>query len=353
MELSYITKDGLTDLLQSLDEQYSIFLPFRKGNTRFYKSFSNSHQFKGSNGGGPAIGEIRACEPIKVFYFKAKQKVSENFDDEIPSTDKKALCVLGVKACDLKSLRILDKVFLESDYQDPFYEKARRENLIISADCTFAAETCFCTALQVKPHPIEEFDLNLSELDGGYLAEIGSDKGSHLVDSNSHLFGPADPAQIDARDSLREKVIAEAEKNIGEFNIPRQDQLHGIIKKNYESEIWGEEGENCVECGACNTVCPTCHCFLLFDHQSDEGLNRFRLWDSCLIKDFAQVAGGANPRPQLWMRLRNRFEKKFDFFPETNGIYACTGCGRCIRACPGKIDIRNVLRRNVERVHEQ
>ena len=62
MELSYITKDGLTDLLQSLDEQYSIFLPFRKGNTRFYKSFSNSHQFSGSNGSGPAIGEIRACE---------------------------------------------------------------------------------------------------------------------------------------------------------------------------------------------------------------------------------------------------------------------------------------------------
>ena len=76
--------------------------------------------------------------------------------------------------------------------------------------------------------------------------------------------------------------------------------------------------ETCVECGACNTICPTCHCFLLLDQLGDRDLVRYRLWDSCLIKDFAEVAGGANPRPHLWMRLRNRFEKKFDFFPKVS-----------------------------------
>jgi NAD-dependent dihydropyrimidine dehydrogenase PreA subunit len=52
------------------------------------------------------------------------------------------------------------------------------------------------------------------------------------------------------------------------------------------------------------------------------------------------------------MRLRNRFEKKFDYFPKVNDLYACTGCGRCILACPGKIDIRKVLKRNVENVQK-
>jgi Fe-S oxidoreductase len=69
-----------------------------------------------------------------------------------------------------------------------------------------------------------------------------------------------------------------------------------------------------------------------------------RIWDSCLIEEFAKVAGGANPRSKLWMRLRNRFEKKFDFFPKVADLYACTGCGRCISACPAKIDIRRVLK---------
>ena len=79
-------------------------------------------------------------------------------------------------------------------------------------------------------------------------------------------------------------------------------------------------------------------------------MERLRIWDSCMIKDFARVAGGANPREKLWMRLRNRFEKKFDFFPKVAGEYACTGCGRCIQACPAKIDIRKVLKKLVDNV---
>ena len=76
-------------------------------------------------------------------------------------------------------------------------------------------------------------------------------------------------------------------------------------------------------------------------------MSRLRVWDSCMIKDYARVAGGGNPRSKLWMRLRNRFEKKFDFFPKVAKVYACTGCGRCITGCPAKIDIRRVLRKLV------
>ena len=57
---------------------------------------------------------------------------------------------------------------------------------------------------------------------------------------------------------------------------------------------------------------------------------------------FARVAGGANPRAHRAARLRNRFEKKFSYFPEVLGCYACDGCGRCTEACTGNIDIRKV-----------
>ena len=138
------------------------------------------------------------------------------------------------------------------------------------------------------------------------------------------------------------------QENISRNEVPLQERLEGIIEKNYEAELWAEEAQTCVECGACNTICPTCHCFLLYDQLDQEKMARLRVWDSCLLKNFARVAGGANPRSQLWMRLRNRFEKKFDFFPRVAGFYACTGCGRCITACPGKIDIRRVLKRLVD-----
>ncbi|HEC83419.1 MAG TPA: hypothetical protein ENI46_02895, partial [Firmicutes bacterium] len=43
-------------------------------------------------------------------------------------------------------------------------------------------------------------------------------------------------------------------------------------------------------------------------------------------------------------RFRHRYYHKLDYFPKTYGFEACTGCGRCIVACPGKIDMRKVLK---------
>ena len=332
----YIPKDNLFKLLDALKADYQVYVPVKKGEQRFYKKYSKKEE-------DIVIGEVRAFEPLKAFYSRAREIVAEDFKADIPHAQDKPLAIVGVKACDLKGFKVQDYVFKDHDYKDPFYIKARQENLIISADCTCAIDTCFCLALGIEPHPKEDFDINLSSVKDGFAVEIGSKKGQALFDKHSSLFGDVRKERIKEKDEQRRKVAEEVEKNIKENDIPRQDLYKGIIEKKYEANLWKDEAQTCVECGACNTVCPTCHCFLLYDQKSQERMARLRIWDSCMIKDFAQVAGGANPRPKLWMRLRNRFEKKFDFFPKVADIYACTGCGRCISACPAKIDIRKVL----------
>jgi ferredoxin len=151
--------------------------------------------------------------------------------------------------------------------------------------------------------------------------------------------------QVAARDARRRTMISKVRELADAAGTPDAASLTGRVRERYEAPLWEEEARTCVECGACNTICPTCHCFLLYDRRAEGGNARFRIWDSCLINDFARVAGGENPRRRLWMRLRNRFDKKFQFFPDTRGLFACTGCGRCTTACPGDIDIRRVLRR--------
>ena len=58
---------------------------------------------------------------------------------------------------------------------------------------------------------------------------------------------------------------------------------------------------------------------------------------------YARVGGGANPRAEFLKRFANRFLCKFSDFKFDHGMFACSGCGRCFKACMGKIDIRVVL----------
>ncbi len=341
--MHYISQNNFFKLLDALKSSYEVYVPIKKGEQRFYKKYIEPTD-------DIVIGEVRPFEPVKAFFAQAREIVAEGFKDDIPHSSDKPFAIIGVKACDLKGFKVQDHVFKNHDYQDPFYIKNREQNLIISADCTSVIDTCFCLALGIKPHPQEDFDINLSEIKRGFVTTTGSDKGKELLKRYSSLFQEAAKAIINKKELQRAKVIEKVKENIRENKVPREDLYKGIIERNYESDIWPEEAKECVECGACNTICPTCHCFLLYDEKDDKKMERLRIWDSCMVKDFASVAGGANPRPKLWMRLRNRFEKKFDFFPKVADIYACTGCGRCISACPGKIDIRKVLTRLVGNV---
>lgn len=351
--MKYISHRNLLRFLEFLKKDYTVFAPVKKDNQRFYKKFtlsaSTTSEKKYSEGftDNIVIGEVRAIEPLKAFFTRAREIVAEDFKDDVPHFYKRPFAVVGVKACDLKSFRVQDYVFQDHNYRDPFYMKMREENLIISADCTCAIETCFCLAMDVTPYPQENFDVNLSLVRGGYLVDSGSSKGQALLGKYSSLFEDAKETLLSERDQQRQKVTREVEENIKKTDTPYQNAFKGAVEKKFESDIWKDEAKTCVECGACNAICPTCHCFLLYDEKDEERMARLRIWDSCMIKDFARVAGGANPRPHLWMRLRNRFEKKFDFFPKVADLYACTGCGRCISACPAKIDIRKVLKRLV------
>ena len=349
-----LSRKGLFDLLARLQDRYSVFVPVRKGEKRFFAKFESPPPSDESSEGIEndlyTIGEVRTSEPLKMFYLRSREIVADGFKDTVPRTKQKPYCIVGAKACDLKGFKVQDRVFRDDEYKDPFYLQERNENLILSSDCTFAIDTCYCLALHVNPFPEDNFDLNFSELNGVFVVEAGSQKGEKLVTDNASLFNEAKQELIADRDKQRNRVVAEVKKNIRDNGIPDQDSLKGTIQKNFEAPVWKEEAETCVECGACNMICPTCHCFLMYDQMDAKKMARLRVWDSCMVKDFARVAGGANPRDHLWMRLRNRFEKKFDYFPKISDMYACTGCGRCISACPAKIDIRRVLKRLVENV---
>ncbi|HID95253.1 MAG TPA: hypothetical protein EYP53_04250 [Candidatus Latescibacteria bacterium] len=319
------------DFLGRLVGEASVYALGGEGGRFFYR------QLIRKDIGDIVYNPVRAVQPLKSFIFSPREEVVGPSDRE----GRKQTIIVGVKACDISSLEILDRALKETDLPDPVYQERRQRIVLISSDCSEPQETCFCTLVGRAPYPESGFDLNLSKVDGGFVVAVGSERGAELVDSHRSLFREATAEEIARRDRDRGDILRRVDR-INE-SVAQKRSYQEIVKDSYSSELWVKHSESCVECTACNNICPTCHCYLLDDVSGAEGFVKVRSWDSCVHTGYARVAGGLNPRPHLWERFRNRYLCKFLYMKENFGLLGCTGCGRCIEACQGKIDMREVL----------
>lgn len=337
-----VSKSSLDQFLAWACGSYRVFVPVDRNGALHFTPYTPETTI------APDLGACRASESARDFFFPPRKRVALGLAGDDGESAEKPICLVGVKACDVHGLAVLDAAFLGQAPHEPLYARERARGLIIALDCTAPRETCFCTAIGEHPHARGDFDLNLTPVPRGYVAVSASERGDRLIAEHPEWFALAADEDIVAREALRGRIERQVRVQCATAGVPDRAALAGVMGGAYDSGFWRALASTCVECGACNTVCPTCHCFLLHD-TLDAGENaRYRTWDACLLKDFARCAGGDNPRAKLWMRLRNRFDKKFSYFPETAGLIACTGCGRCITACPARIDIRAVLRKMVD-----
>jgi sulfhydrogenase subunit beta (sulfur reductase) len=257
--------------------------------------------------------------------------------------------IVGLRWCDLAAIRMHDRVMLEGEYIDTFYKARRDATTLISADCAEACPSCFCTMMEGQPWPTGLYDLNVSPLASGYLAEAGSAKGEALLEKHKALFAPATDAQIAERDAKREAVRAKVVEQNREFepDVPIREVFAGEIDQARLQKL----AFDCVECGACTNVCPSCYCFLTFERPvegKEKSFERGREWDSCQFAEYHRMAGagGVKPNPKPFHRNRfvHRFNHKYWWFQEQFGQFQCSGCGRCFDACSGAIDPRRVIK---------
>lgn len=344
----YIESSRLNSFFNKLREDYKVFSPVsREQNSTKMQDYSYA---KLPAGDTFMFNPYRCVEPLKSFFTYTQDKVSDFFNDQEAVSDSEQVIVFGVKSCDIAGHKVQDFVFLEGVGVDSLYRLRRENTILISGDCTDFKEVCHCLAWEILPHPTEGFDLNLSPINEGYLAETGSLKGEELVRKYKEYFISAKETQIAARIVKRNNLIERLKKHLLPKHLVPKDSVQKLMRQGYNLDTWKQFMLTCVECGGCNFICDTCHCFLLADKKEGSLTKRFKLWDACQYSNYAKVAGGANPLKLRAQRLRFRFTKKFDFFVDNLGLPACCGCGRCIEVCPGKIDIREVLKDLAEKL---
>ncbi len=251
---------------------------------------------------------------------------------EPSSGDPPRYAFVGIRPCEIAAIEVQDRVLLDVD---PTYTARRRRALIIGANCTDPAGTCFCVSMGTGPGCDHGYDLAFTELvdpdDHRFLITVGTDAGAEVLDRL-----PTRPA-TGADEAAAAAIVEGAAGRMG--RTMDTNGIHDLLVGNPGHRRWGDVAERCLACANCTMACPTCFCSTTVDSVGfDDVAGRSRLWDSCFTLDFSAVHG-APVRYSTGARYRQWMTHKLATWHDQFGVSGCVGCGRCITWCPVGIDI--------------
>jgi sulfhydrogenase subunit beta (sulfur reductase) len=323
--MNYLTRQEVSAWLDRLAQEQTLIDV--AGNI-LYRSVTDTHE---------VVWDFdRSFMSVKEVFFPPTERLMliEKIGAEVKLTetlpDEKSI-IFGVRPCDARGLLTLDALFIENDPVDPYYAQRRENTTLIGLSCQSLGPSC-CTNVGGAPDDPAGMDIMLTASGGGYVAEIFTDKGEKIS------------KRFPVFDGLSEiRPHPSAARKHGYKIAPKE-----FWPAKFNDDFWAETAERCLSCRICAYVCPSCRCFDVRDEALPGGngqnqSERVRCWDSCNGIPYRRVAGGHNPRFMKNQRLRNRFYCKFYYFPLHYGPVSCTGCGRCIDACPVNVDITEVL----------
>jgi sulfhydrogenase subunit beta (sulfur reductase) len=355
----FCSKDELADWLDKLAAQVSLIAPVNENGVLLYREVrsANDITFPGLVKDHMAEREypLRTNMSAKEILFPSTEllfKINMN-EGEIQLEEiwpEKQQVVFGLPPCDARGVRILDSVFIESQPPDAHYAARREKIILVGLACREMGASCFCTSCGSAPDDASDMDIMLSEFEEGYLIQVINEKCRSLL---TQLSYHSDTSTIKSAEVKHTTRLGSSPTSVALPDIKNMEHF-------FDNEVWEKVSESCLSCRICSYVCPTCRCFDVRDEMylpenGQEYYQRIRCWDSCSRDGYRRIAGGHTPRADEAERLRNRIFCKLYYLPQQydlKGDIACTGCGRCIDACPVNIDITEILGYLAEVVHE-
>lgn len=279
------------------------------------------------------IADLRQAELDRKSEFSAKEillpisQVLFQFSGKTwtePEEDNR-LTVALLRSCDIHSLRRFDEIYLRNGPADSRYRR-RRDKLVVGLiGCPHSFDNCFCASLGTNT--TQDYDFYLKRDGESVVLDPRTPQATSLFG-----FAAATPA---------EAVPEFAAENKIKLTLP---QVPGPAA--FDLPFWQEYDSRCIACGRCTFVCPTCTCFTMQDvfyrDNPDTGERR-RVWASCHVDGFTEMAGGHSFRKKNGERMRFKVLHKIYDYPKRFGYPMCTGCGRCDDACPEYISYANAI----------
>ncbi len=335
MSLWVIDKEAMAAFVTNLQQDYRVVGPIAKGDQFAFGPIQDPSDLR--------LDYNQTILPPKK-YLQPQEERLMTFNRVGKTTvetviEAEPTVILGVHTCDLHAMRVLDAAFT-SDYPDAHYLRRRQQTLLVGIECLEPCyEYSFCKSMGTLSID-EGYDLHLTDLGDAYAVDVGSEAGAALLKKYADAY-PATKADMQ---QLNKVLGAKWPRFPYKLDLD-VDELPALMHQSYNSPVWNELAQICLACGQCTLVCPTCYCFNVYDEvdlKLQEGARK-RRWDSCMLDEFARVAGGENFREYQEARLRHRFMRKGRYLVEKFQQLGCVGCGRCARSCPVDISPVNVF----------
>ena len=331
-----IAKENLSALFRLMAEEREIYAPVNNGGQVNFAAWTEDAQVD--------LDTLKSVKSPKDAFFPQSENLYTCYRDGKKITiqpeelQNQNFVVFGMKACDVKGVEVLDKVFL-SEPVDTFYAARRAHGTIVALACHEPEETCFCKVFGVDcAEPVA--DVATWMIEGELYWKALTEKGEALTNAVASLLTETDEAKVEAEKTAIRAIV----EKLPYSNLSLEGWNGDALSEKFDSPVWEELYKPCLACGTCTFVCPTCQCYDIKDYDTGHGVQRYRCWDSCMYSDFTMMAHGNNRTSQL-QRFRQRFMHKLVYFPANNdGMYSCVGCGRCVEKCPASLNIVKVIK---------
>ena len=331
-----IAKDNLPALFRLMAAERDIYAPVNNGGQVNFAAWTEGAEVD--------LDTLKSVKSPKDAFFPQSENLYTCYKDGKKITiqpeelQNRNFVVFGMKACDVKGVEVLDKVFL-SEPVDSFYAARRAHGTIVALACHEPEETCFCKVFGIDcAEPVADVAAWMAE--GELYWKALTEKGEALTAAVASVLTETDEAKVEAEKASIRAIV----EKLPYANLSLEGWNGEVLNEKFNSPVWEELYKPCLACGTCTFVCPTCQCYDIKDYDTGHGVQRYRCWDSCMYSDFTMMAHGNNRTSQM-QRFRQRFMHKLVYFPANNdGMYSCVGCGRCVDKCPASLNIVKVIK---------
>ena len=331
-----IAKENLSALFQLIAEDRALYVPVKNGEQVNFANWTEEAEVD--------LDTLKTVKSPKDAFFPQSENLYTCYREgkkikiEPEELENQNFVVFGMKACDVKGVEVLDKVFL-ADPIDTFYAARREHGVIVAMACHEPEETCFCKVFGIDcANPVA--DVATWMVEGELYWKALTEKGEALTAVVASLLTDTDETKVEEAKNTIHAIV----EKLPYSKLSLEGWNGDALSEKFDSPVWEELYKPCLACGTCTFVCPTCQCYDIKDYDTGHGIKRYRCWDSCMYSDFTMMAHGNNRTSQM-QRFRQRFMHKLVYFPANNdGMYSCVGCGRCVEKCPASLNIVKVIK---------